>query len=222
MNINSFIDHTLLKPDTTSSQIAQLCTEAIENSFAAVCVNSYYVPFAVKMVKGSGVNVCTVVGFPLGASPKEVKKLEAEIAIENGATEIDMVLNIGALKDGLFRIVEEDIKTLSDLCHRKNSLLKVIFETCLLSNEEILKACELCVNAGADYVKTSTGFSTAGANLEVVKLMKQAVGEKAKVKASGGVKTLQDAIDMINIGAKRIGTSSGVRLVQGQSAKDSY
>lgn len=222
MKINQYIDHTLLKADTTLEQITKLCSEAKEYEFAAVCVNSYYVPYATKLLKDSKVKVCTVVGFPLGAGPKEVKALEAELAIKNGAKEIDMVLNIGALKDGLHHIVLEDIKMVSKTCHDNGAILKVILETCLLSSAEIVKACELCIEASADFVKTSTGFSTAGANLDVVKLMKDTVGEKAKVKASGGVKTPEDAQNMIAAGADRIGTSSGVKLIQGHSTQDSY
>ena len=222
MNINQFIDHTLLKPNTTKEQIQTLCKEAKDNSFMAVCVNSTYVKLASEELKGSNVKVCTVVGFPLGASPKEVKSLEAKIAIENGAKEIDMVINIGELKNQNYALVQEDIKMQAQTCHANNAILKVIIETCLLTEEEKVKACQLSKEAGADYVKTSTGFSTGGATLEDVKLMRATVGPELGVKASGGVRDLQAAKDMIEAGATRLGTSSGVKIVNGEVSTSSY
>ncbi len=222
MSINRYIDHTLLKADATADQIAKLCKEAIENNFKAVCINSSYVPFAKKLLKDSQVKLCTVVGFPLGASPSEVKALEASMAIASGANEIDMVINIGALKNELYNSVENDIKLLAQTCHAKGAILKVIIETCLLTEDEKIKACELAKQAGADFVKTSTGFSTGGATLEDVKIMRGVVGEKMGVKASGGVRDIAMANKMIEAGATRLGTSSGVKLVQGEEANTDY
>ncbi len=222
MSINKYIDHTLLKADATADQIAKLCKEAIENNFKAVCINSSYVPFAKKLLKDSQVKLCTVVGFPLGASPSEVKALEASMAIASGANEIDMVINIGALKNELYNSVENDIKLLAQTCHAKGAILKVIIETCLLTEDEKIKACELAKQAGADFVKTSTGFSTGGATLEDVKIMRGVVGEKMGVKASGGVRDIAMANKMIEAGATRLGTSSGVKLVQGEEANTDY
>ena len=222
MSINKYIDHTLLKADATADQIAKLCKEAIENNFKAVCINSSYVPFAKKLLKDSQVKLCTVVGFPLGASPSEVKALEASMAIASGANEIDMVINIGALKNELYNSVENDIKLLAQTCHAKWAILKVIIETCLLTEDEKIKACELAKQAGADFVKTSTGFSTGGATLEDVKIMRGIVGEEIGVKASGGVRDIAMANKMIEAGATRLGTSSGVKLVQGEEANTDY
>lgn len=222
MSINKYIDHTLLKADATADQIAKLCKEAIENNFKAVCINSSYVPFAKKLLKDSQVKLCTVVGFPLGASPSEVKALEASMAIASGANEIDMVINIGALKNELYNSVENDIKLLAQTCHAKGAILKVIIETCLLTEDEKIKACELAKQAGADFVKTSTGFSTGGATLEDVKIMRGIVGEEIGVKASGGVRDIAMANKMIEAGATRLGTSSGVKLVQGEEANTDY
>jgi deoxyribose-phosphate aldolase len=214
MEISQYIDHTLLKADATAVQIKTLCSEAIQNNFKTVCINSHYIPFAHKLLKDSQVGICTVVGFPLGASPKEVKALEASMAITNGAKEIDMVINISALKDELYSIVENDIKLLVETCHSKHAKLKVIIETCLLTDEEKIMACELAARAGADYVKTSTGFSTSGATESDIKLMRKAVGPDIGVKASGGIRDRATADIMINAGATRLGTSSGILIVK--------
>jgi deoxyribose-phosphate aldolase len=213
MELNRYIDHTLLKPEATRAQIESLCQEAREHNFKAVCVNPYWVKYAHELVFGSEVTVCTVVGFPLGATPTKNKLAETQLALTEGAREIDMVLNIGALKDKDDDVVREDIKTLADLCHEKDALLKVIFETCLLSDEEIERASKLSVEAGADFIKTSTGFNSEGATLEAVTLMRKAGGPDIGVKASGGVRSKEDALKMIEAGATRIGTSSGIKIV---------
>lgn len=208
----SYIDHTLLKPDVVSSQIEKLCLEAIQYSFASVCINPYHVRTAKKSLENSDIKICTVVGFPLGATFTEVKAVEAAQAIENGADEIDMVINIGALKDANYDYVEKDIKAVYEVCKGK-SLLKVIIETCLLDDEQKIKACELAVSAGADFVKTSTGFSKSGAVITDVELMKKTVGDNVGVKASGGIRDLHTAIKMIDAGATRLGTSSSVNII---------
>ncbi|NLY78127.1 MAG: deoxyribose-phosphate aldolase [Tissierellia bacterium] len=215
MNIANMIDHTLLKPEATEDMIEKLCSEAKEYGFAAVCVNPYYVKKAKELLEGSNVKVATVIGFPLGANVKEVKAFEARKAIEDGAEELDMVINIGALKDGNYEIVKEDIKAVVEAAEDK-AIVKVIIETCILSHEEKVKACELAKEAGAQFVKTSTGFNKSGATVEDVKLMKETVGESVEVKASGGVRDYETAIAMIEAGATRIGASSSVSIVQGQ------
>ncbi len=215
MNIANMIDHTLLKPEATEDMIEKLCSEAKECGFAAVCVNPYYVKKAKELLEGSNVKVATVIGFPLGANVKEVKAFEARKAIEDGAEELDMVINIGALKDGNYEIVKEDIKAVVEAAEDK-AIVKVIIETCILSHEEKVKACELAKEAGAQFVKTSTGFNKSGATVEDVKLMKETVGESVEVKASGGVRDYETAIAMIEAGATRIGASSSVSIVQGQ------
>ena len=212
MEYNRLIDHTVLKPETQEAAVIKLCEEALEYNFASVCVNPTYIELCAKMLKGSEVKVCTVIGFPLGANTKEVKGFETLDAVRKGADEIDMVINIGALKDGKYDYVYEEIKYVKECC--KGKLLKVIFETCLLTNEEKVKACELSVKAGADYVKTSTGFSTGGATVSDIALMRNAVGPDLGVKASGGVRTYQDMVNMVEAGATRIGTSSGPKLVK--------
>ena len=212
-NILGMIDHTILKPEATKDMIETLCNEALEYKFAAVCVNPYYVKFCKDILKDSNVNVATVVGFPLGANTKEVKAFETIDAINNGADEIDMVINIGALKLKDFETVKEDIKAVVSAAKDK-VVVKVIIETCLLTDEEKIKACELSMEAGADFVKTSTGFSTGGATVEDVKLMKSIVGDKLEVKASGGVRDLESAKMMIEAGATRLGTSSGVKIAK--------
>lgn len=216
MNIASYIDHTLLKADAQKSQIIKLCEEAKKYNFASVCVNPYYAPLAKKYLKGSNVKVCVVIGFPLGATFTEVKVVETRMAIENGAEEVDMVVNIGALKDGDYRQVQKDIEGVVNAAEGK-AIVKVIIETCLLSNEQKKKACELAVEAGANFVKTSTGFSTKGATKEDVKLMKKAVKGRAKVKASGGIRDYNTAINMIEAGADRIGASSSITIVEHSS-----
>ncbi|MCB2294471.1 deoxyribose-phosphate aldolase [Clostridium algoriphilum] len=212
MNIATIIDHTELKPDATKGQILQLIKEAKENKFASVCVNSRWVKQASQELLGSGVNVCAVIGFPLGATTTETKAFEASDAIKNGATEVDMVISIGELKDKNYEYVEQDIKAVVEVAKGK-SLVKVIIETCLLTGEEKVKACELAKKAGADFVKTSTGFSKGGATIEDVKLMRETVGKEMGVKASGGIHTKEEATKMIEAGATRIGTSSGISII---------
>ena len=207
-----YFDHTILKAEATEAQVAKICEEALENQFASVCVNQYYTKFVAEKLKGSGVDVCTVVGFPLGMSDTRVKAFETKAAIEDGATEIDMVINVGALKDGKYDYVQNEIKTLKDVCG-KDIVLKVIIETCLLTDEEKKKACELSALAGADFVKTSTGFSTGGAKAQDVALMRRTVGEALGVKASGGIHTAEEAQSMIDAGASRLGTSATLAII---------
>lgn len=211
-DIKSLIDHTILKADASIEEIKVLCSEAKEYEFASVCINPSFVPLAKELLKDSKVKVCTVVGFPLGATTSKVKAFETLDAIENGAEEIDMVINIGKLKDRDLDYVRNDIKEVSDACTGK-ALLKVIIETALLTNEEKEIACKLSLDSGADYVKTSTGFSTTGANVEDVRLMKKSVNGALKVKASGGIKNYNDAVKMIEAGADRLGTSSSIEIV---------
>lgn len=222
MNLNKYIDHTLLKPESTTSQIIKLCEEAMHYDFASVCVNPTHIALCAKTLKGSNVKVCTVIGFPLGANTSEVKAFETKNAILNGAQEIDMVLNIGALKEGNLELVKNDIKAVHDAAN--GTLVKVIFETCLLTSEEIVAACHACMEVGVEYVKTSTGFNKSGATFDVVKLMSDTVKGKCLVKAAGGVRCYDDAIKMINeCGASRLGTSSGVAIMEGAIAdKNSY
>ena len=210
--LNSFIDHTLLKADATVEQITKLCQEAREYKFASVCVNSCWVRLCSELLRGSGVAVCTVVGFPLGAMIPEAKAFEAEAAIENGATEIDMVINVGALKSKDYRMVAKDIQVVCDAVHQHGALLKVIIEACLLTKEEKVIACLLAKNADADYVKTSTGFSTGGATVEDVKLMRSIVGDEMGVKAAGGIRDKETAEAMLDAGADRLGASAGVQI----------
>ncbi len=212
--LNSFIDHTLLKPDATVDQISKLCFEAREYKFASVCVNSCWVRLCAELLRGSGVAVCSVVGFPLGAMIPEAKAYEAEAAIENGATEIDMVINVGALKSKDYRMVAKDLHAVCEAVHEHGALLKVIIETCLLTDEEKVIACLLAKNAGADYVKTSTGFSTGGATVEDVTLMRKVVGDEMGVKASGGIRDKETAERMLDAGADRLGASAGVQICQ--------
>lgn len=211
MSIAKYIDHTMLKADATDEMVRRYCEEAKQYGFASVCVNSYYVPLVHKLLSGSGVKTCCVVGFPLGAMLTEAKAFEAEAAVKKGAEEIDMVINVGALKSGDDAAVENDIKAVKKACG--TNVLKVILETCLLTKEEIVKACELSVAAGADFVKTSTGFSTGGATAEDVALMKKTVGTRAKVKASGGIRTPEQAKAMLDAGADRIGAGNGIVLL---------
>ncbi|MEG0686475.1 MAG: deoxyribose-phosphate aldolase [Erysipelotrichales bacterium] len=211
MEKNKYIDHTLLKPEATKDMINKLCSEALEHDFASVCVNPTWVSHCAKKLTGSDGMVCTVIGFPLGANTVATKVFEAKDAIANGADEVDTVINIGALKAEDYELVFEDIHQVVEAA--KGKTVKVIIETCLLSDEEIEKACRLAVQANADFVKTSTGFSTGGATVEAVKLMKKTVDGKAKVKASGGVRTKEDFDSMVEAGADRIGTSNGVSLI---------
>lgn len=212
MNIAQYIDHTVLKAFATKADIAKLCAEAREYHFASVCVNPFWVTYAAQLLKGSDVKVCTVIGFPLGANETEIKAQEAALAVKHGAQEVDMVINIGALKGGQNDIVEADIKAVREAC--KEVLLKVIIETSYLTDEEKITVCQICAKCGADYVKTSTGFSDNGATEHDVKLMAANAGG-LKVKASGGVKTKEDALKMIEAGASRLGTSSGIKIVTG-------
>ncbi|RME48939.1 MAG: deoxyribose-phosphate aldolase [Caldilineae bacterium] len=209
-----YIDHTLLKPDATVEQISRLCHEALKYGFAAVCVNPSYVRLAAQLLKGSPVKVCTVVGFPLGATSPEVKSYEAQQAINDGATEIDMVINIGALKSGNDELVERDIATVTRTAHNGGAICKVILETALLTDAEKIRACQLAKKAGADFVKTSTGFGGGGATVHDVALMRQVVGPAMGVKASGGIKGFEAARQMIAAGATRLGASAGVKIVQ--------
>ena len=213
-NIAKIIDHTLLKPEATRDQIAQLCREAREYGFAAVCVNPCYVGLAAELLRGSSVKVCSVVGFPLGATLPEVKAYEARRAIEEGAAEIDMVINIGALKSGDLELVKRDIASVVDVCHAKGALCKVIIEAALLTDEEKVLACQLARAAGADYVKTSTGFGPGGATVQDVALMRRTVGPEMGVKAAGGIRSYEAAKSMVEAGATRIGASAGVKIVQ--------
>lgn len=212
MNYNKMIDHTVLKADTPLETVKKICDEAMEYGFASVCINPCHVAYCADYLKDSDVNVCTVIGFPLGANTSAVKAFETKDAIANGADEIDMVMNIGALKDKNYDLVRDDVKAVVEAAN--GTLVKVILETCLLTEDEIKKACELCVEAKADYVKTSTGFSTRGATIEDVRVMKEAVHGKAKVKAAGGVRTPEDMVKIVAAGADRIGTSAGCSLVK--------
>jgi deoxyribose-phosphate aldolase len=221
MDYAKLIDHTLLKADTKKEAIVKLCEEAKQHNFASVCVNPTWVETAAELLKGSGVNVCTVIGFPLGANTPETKAFETKDAIAKGATEVDMVINIGALKDKNDELVERDIRAVVDAAKGK-ALVKVIIEACLLTEEEKVRACELSVKAGADFVKTSTGFSTGGATVADVALMRKTVGPDIGVKASGGVRDLKGMEEMVQAGATRIGTSSGVALVSGKTANTNY
>ncbi len=214
------IDHTLLKADATKNQIELLCKEALEYKFASVCINPTNVALAASILKGSSVKVCTVIGFPLGANSSKTKAFETKDAIENGAQEIDMVINIGALKDNNLELVEKDIKEV--VLAANKTLVKVIIETSLLTDEEKVKACMCAKNAGADFVKTSTGFSTGGATATDIALMRKTVGPVMGVKASGGVRDLKTAEDMIKNGATRLGTSSGVSIIKGLTTNSSY
>lgn len=220
MDINHLIDHTLLKPDSTRDQIDQLIQEADDYQFASVCVNPTWVNYASDKLADSTVKVCTVIGFPLGASTSETKAFETKNAIENGADEIDMVINIGAAKDGNFALVQSDIAAVVEASGDK--LVKVIIETCLLTDNEKIKACQAAVAAGADFVKTSTGFSTGGATVHDVTLMRKTVGSDIGVKASGGARSFEDAKAFVEAGATRIGTSSGIAIIKGESVSGNY
>jgi len=222
MNVAKYIDHTLLKPEADKKSVEKLCGEALEHGFYSVCLNGSRVKYAADLLDPSDVKVCAVIGFPLGACTTKNKVCEARDVIENGADEIDMVMNIGKFKDGNYDYVMNDIENIVKIAHSSDIIVKVILETCLLNNEEIIKACELCIKVGADFVKTSTGFNKEGATLEAVAIMKKAVGERAKVKAAGGVRNYQTAIDFINAGADRLGCSSSVAIVSGEEAADSY
>jgi len=214
MKIEQYIDHTLLKPQASEEDIIKICAEAKKYGFASVCVNAYYTTLVRSELKGSDVKTCIVVGFPLGATTKEVKAFEAKQAIENGAQEIDMVVNVGAIKSSKYDVVKEDIKAVVDAASGC-ALVKVILETCLLTDEEKVKVCEIAKEVGANFVKTSTGFSTGGATVHDIKLMRKTVGEEMGVKASGAVRTTEDAKAVIEAGASRIGASSSIAIVEG-------
>ena len=216
----SYIDHTLLKPDATRAQLEQLCTEAAEHQFSTVCVNSSRVELAYSLLEDSDVQVCTVVGFPLGAMDADAKRYETEVAVDLGASEIDMVMNVGRFKDGEHDNIVREIRDVVEAADDR--VIKVILETCLLTNDEIAQACKLVTQAQAHFVKTSTGFGNAGATLEHVRLMRETVGQFAGVKAAGGVRNANDAQAMIEAGATRIGTSNGVAIVSGESANGGY
>ena len=211
MELNKYIEHTLLKQDATKEEVTKLLEEAVEHNFLGVCVNPCNVAFAKNFLKDSNVKIVTVIGFPLGQNTTELKILETIDAVKNGADEIDMVLNSGKLKDGDFDYIVDEILKIKFACQGRN--LKVILETDLLTKEEIKKACELCIQGKADFVKTSTGFSTGGAIASDVALMKKTVGDRAKVKASGGIRTYEQAMELINAGADRIGAGNGVILL---------
>jgi deoxyribose-phosphate aldolase len=220
-NFARMIDHTLLKAEATKEQIEKLCAEAKQFNFASVCVNPTWVKRSSELLQGTEVVVCTVIGFPLGANTPAVKAFEAKDAIANGAKEVDMVINIGALKDKNDELVQADIAAVVEAA-KGSALVKVIIEACLLTDEEKVKACELAVAAGADYVKTSTGFSTGGATAEDIALMRKTVGPELGVKASGGVRSLEDMKKMVEAGATRIGASSGVAIMNGLIADSNY
>lgn len=217
MELNKYIDHTLLKPEATKEQITKLCQEARQYDFASVCVNTCYVPLAKQLLAGSDVKVCCVVGFPLGAMDTVSKAFEAKTAVENGAQEVDMVINIGALKDKDYDYVTKDIATVVEAS--KPAIVKVIIEACLLTDEEKVEACKCSMNAKAEFVKTSTGFSTHGATPEDVALMKKTVGNVCKVKAAGGVRSYDDAMKMIEAGADRLGCSAGIKVMEEAKAR---
>lgn len=220
MQLNKLIDHTVLKPDTLQAQVEAVCEEALAYDFASVCINPTWIALTSKLLAGSDVKVCTVIGFPLGANTPEVKAFETQNAIANGAQEIDMVINVGAAKDGNWELVERDIRAVVEAAN--GTLVKVIIESCLLTDEEKVKACLASVAAGANFVKTSTGFSTGGATIADVALMRATVGPDIGVKASGGVRSYEDMEAMVEAGATRIGTSSGVLLMQHKTANTDY
>jgi len=220
-DLPNYIDHTLLKPEATEDQMNTLCDEAAAHRFFSVCVNSSWVEHCARRLGGTGVKVCAVVGFPLGAMDKRTKSFEARTAIANGASEIDMVVNVGALKAGDLATVREDMLAVRRAC-RAGIVLKVIIETCLLSDEEKVLVCQIAKDIGADFVKTSTGFNKSGATVSDIILMRRTVGPKMGVKASGGVRSFEDAVRMINAGATRLGTSSGVLIVDGQKGTENY
>ncbi|MFZ5822975.1 MAG: deoxyribose-phosphate aldolase [Bacillota bacterium] len=212
------IDHTLLKPEATEEQVRTLCEEAKSHHFMSVCVNPHWVPLCAELLRGSDVKVCTVIGFPLGANRSEIKGVEAEDAIERGATEVDMVINVGALKSGQYDVVLNDIRTVVEAAAGR-ALVKVILETGLLTDEEKVKACELSKEAGADFVKTSTGFGPGGAKVEDIALMRKTVGPEMGVKASGGVRDYATTLAMVQAGATRIGASAGIAIISGAGAE---
>ena len=218
MKLEKFIDHTILKPEATAEEVKKICSEAKEYGFASVCVNPYYAALVSNELKGTDINTCVVIGFPLGSNTKEIKTLETVQAVKNGAQEVDMVINISALKNKTYEIVKEDIEAVVRAAN-KRAIVKVIIETCLLTDEEKVKACQIAKEAGADFVKTSTGFSTAGANSHDVALMRKTVGEEMGVKASGGIRDYDKALEMITAGASRIGVSASIAIVTAKENK---
>lgn len=218
-NLNKYFDHTLLKAEATQEDIKKLCAEAREYDFYSVCVNGCYVPLAVEELKGTDVKVAAVVGFPLGAMATEAKAFETDWVCDLGAEEVDMVINVGALKEGRYEYVRDDINAVVSMAYENDAIVKVILETCLLTDEEIIKACELSMEAGAEFVKTSTGFSTGGATEHHVVLMRKTVGENAKVKASGAIRDLETTLKMIEAGADRIGASASVSIMNAYQHK---
>ncbi len=216
-----YIDHTLLKPEAVVFQFEQLCNEAVKYKFMSVCVNSSWIPFVAKRLRGTSVKVCSVIGFPLGEMDTRSKAFEARNAVANGATELDMVINVGALKSGNVKLVEEDIRAIKRAC-RSTTILKVILETGLLTDEEKIIACEISKKAGADFVKTSTGFSGTGATIHDVALMRRIVGPAMGVKASGGIRNFDQAVALINAGANRLGCGASVDVVTGAESKGTY
>lgn len=220
MNLAKYIDHTILKADASKDAVLKVCQEARENGFFSVCVNPHYVSLVKSELMGTDVKVCSVIGFPLGANTTAIKALEAKQAIEDGANEIDMVINLAALKNGELDLVESDIRAVAEACSGK-ALLKVIIEACLLTDEQKVTACQLSVKAGANYVKTSTGFSTGGATVEDIQLMRKTVGADIGVKASGGVRDRAGALALVEAGASRIGASASVAIVTGETTASS-
>ena len=220
-DVARYIDHTLLKPEATREQVDKLCDEAVEYGFYSVCVNTTWTAYCARKLRGKGVKVCTVVGFPLGAMDSRAKGFETRSSLENGADEIDMAMNVGALKSGDLKTVEEDIRWVLRAC-RQNTILKVIIENALLTDEEKVLACQIAKRAGAHYVKTSTGFASSGATVEDIALMRRTVGLDMGVKAAGGVRSYEDAVAMIQAGASRIGASSSVAIVTGAKSQSSY
>ncbi|YCK80654.1 deoxyribose-phosphate aldolase [Arthrobacter sp. D3-18] len=221
-NIASYIDHTLLKPEASEADVLKVCTEAVEYKFKSVCVNPVWVKTVTKALKGSGVLTCSVIGFPLGATPSDVKAFEARGAVLDGADEIDMVINMASARANDKGALVDDIRAVSEVVHAGEAILKVIIETSMLTDEQKVIACEAAVEAGADFVKTSTGFNGGGATVEDVALMRQTVGPELGVKASGGVRSLADAQAMIAAGATRIGASSGIAIVKGEQGSSAY
>jgi len=221
VELAGYIDHTLLKPEAVESQFEQLCTEAVKYKFKSVCVNSSWVPLVAKKLRGTGIIICSVIGFPLGGMDTRSKAFEARSAISSGATELDMVINVGALKSGNLKLVEEDIRAIKRAC-RSTTVLKVILETGLLTEAEKILACEISKKAGADFVKTSTGFAGSGATVADIALMRRIVGPKMGVKASGGIKTFDQAITLINAGASRLGCGASVAVITGAEVQGNY
>ena len=217
MDYTKMIDHTLLRPEASKEQIRKLCLEAAEYGFHSVCVNSSYVYYCAGLLKGTDVKVCTVIGFPLGAASTAVKAAETRAAVSDGAGEVDMVIHVGMIKSGDWDYVRQDIASVVEAASGR-AIVKVILETCLLTKEEIVEACKICKEAGADFVKTSTGFSTGGAKEEDVSLMRKTVGPDMGVKASGGIRSLEDAARMVKAGADRLGTSSGIAIAKAAGA----